>query len=372
MSDRPFIAARLEAMFDRRVEGLFRRLGWRDAVIGYTGYGTTRHLRILARVVLTPGWRATPRPRRDEAWRERRGWRNFWSVSCVHRLARVRVGAIEVHAVTDRSGYLDVAIADHGLEPGWHHVLIDTEDGRETEARVLVVPDDAPVGLISDIDDTIIASYLPRALTAAWNYLFVTESARQPVPGMARCYREILRRFPGAPVFYVSTGAWNTLPFLDRFTLHHGFPPGPMLLSDWGPTNTGWFRSGPAHKARALRSLARDFPNVTWLLVGDDGQHDPALYAQFAADFPGRVLAIAIRELGPVEQVLAHGTPRERADTARPVTRAATRPAAPDERDAASVTAAPNVTEVAAVPEVRAPDGDELWARLAPIIGPAR
>jgi len=201
-----------------------------------------------------------------------------------------------------------------------------------------------PFGLISDIDDTIIASYLPRPMVAAWNNLVLTEAARQSVPGMARLYREVLHRHPGTPVFYVSTGPWNTFPFLDRFALRHGFPSGPMLLSDWGPTNTGWFRSGPEHKLRALRSLARDFPRTQWLLVGDDGQHDPAIYAHFAAEFPDRVRAIAIRELNPVQQVLAHGTWRGLPEGTAP------------RRDGAST------------PEVRGPDGDELRSQLLPIL----
>ena len=49
------------------------------------------------------------------------------------------------------------------------------------------------------------------------------------------------------------------------------------------------------------------------MLVGDDGQHDPALYAAFARDHPDRVRAVAIRELTPTQQVLASGTPVERA-----------------------------------------------------------
>jgi phosphatidate phosphatase APP1 len=337
MSDRPFIAARLETTFDKRVEGLFRRwFGWRDSIIGYTGYGSTERLRVLGRVLLAPAGKLTPSPRRDEAWRERRGWRNFWTVSCVNRPARIRVGERTVHVVTDRGGYIDVYIDGHGLAPGWHRVTIDTPDQRPTSARVLVLADDTRFGLVSDIDDTILRSYLPRPLVAAWHYFVMTESARQPVPGMARLYREILRAHPGSPVFYVSTGTWNMVPFLDRFTLHHGFPPGPLLLSDWGPTNTGWFRVGPAHKARVLRELARDFPGLRWILVGDDGQHDPSIYATFAAEHPGRIAAIAIRELDPVQQVLAHGTPRER----------------------------PGEQPTPAVAEVRAPDGDGLWAKL--------
>ncbi|MDR0991154.1 MAG: DUF2183 domain-containing protein [Propionibacteriaceae bacterium] len=343
MSSQPFFAARWETVFDRRLEKTFRRLGWRDSVIGYTGYGTTRRVRLMARVTLAPKHRPLAGALRDDNWRERRGWRNFWSISCVNRAARIQVGQAQVHVVTDRGGYIDVAISDHGLAPGWHHAVIETEDNRPTQARVLIVADDVRFGLISDIDDTIISSHMPRPLLVAWNSLVVTESARQPVPGMARCYQQILHDHPGTPVFYVSTGAWNTFPFLNRFMQHRGFPSGPMLLSDWGPTNTGWFRSGPTHKLRALRTLARDFPNIQWLLVGDDGQHDAAIYSQFAREFPGAVRAIALRELNPVQQVLAHGSWYER-------------PAAP--------ASGPGPLP----PIVRGPNGDELWAHLQPIL----
>ena len=62
---------------------------------------------------------------------------------------------------------------------------------------------------------------------------------------------------PDAPVIYLSTGAWNTSPWLTRFLRRNGYPDGPMLLTDWGPTNTGWFRSGQDHKHAQLHRLAR-------------------------------------------------------------------------------------------------------------------
>ena len=110
-------------------------------------------------------------------------------------------------------------------------------------------------------------------------------------------------------MFYLSTGAWNTAPTLTRFLDRHGYPAGPLLMTDWGPTNTGWFRSGQEHKRTALRRLAREFPNVRWVLVGDDGQHDPQLYGDFAQTHPDHVRAIGIRQLTPAEQVLSHGLP---------------------------------------------------------------
>ncbi|MDR1214881.1 MAG: DUF2183 domain-containing protein [Propionibacteriaceae bacterium] len=312
MSNRPFIAARVERLINRRIEGLLRRLGWHDAIISHTGYGSGQRLRVMGRIVLCPPGRPDVPSRRDEAWLERRGWRNLAALPAVNRPVVIRIGPRAVHVVSDRDGYIDVTVDHHGLGPGWRQVTVETDDCPATAARVLILSDQVRFGLISDIDDTIITTHLPRLLVAAWNYLVLTESARLPVPGMAQMYREILRQRPGAPVFYVSTGSWNTLPFLERFMLRHGYPAGPMLLSDWGPTNTGWFRSGREHKARALRSLARDFPQVRWLLIGDDGQFDPVIYADFARQFPDQVAAVAIRELNPVEQVLAHGSWRER------------------------------------------------------------
>ena len=83
-----------------------------------------------------------------------------------------------------------------------------------------------------------------------------------------------------------------------------------MLLTDWGPTNTGWFRSGQEHKHAQLHRLARELPHVRWLLVGDDGQHDPKIYTEFTVRRPDRVRGIAIRELSAGEQVLSHVIPR--------------------------------------------------------------
>src|SRR5690606_34924546 len=67
--------------------------------------------------------------------------------------------------------------------------------------------------------------------------------------------------------------------------------------------------SGQSHKLHTLRRLMAELPHVSWVLVGDDGQHDPQIYADIAKEFPGRVELVAIRQLTPAQQVLAHGTP---------------------------------------------------------------
>jgi phosphatidate phosphatase APP1 len=80
-----------------------------------------------------------------------------------------------------------------------------------------------------------------------------------------------------------------------------------MLLTDWGPTHDRWFRSGRDHKSSNLQRLAEEFPDVRWLLIGDDGQHDESIYSDFLERNPGSVAGVAIRRLLPAEAVLAGG-----------------------------------------------------------------
>jgi phosphatidate phosphatase APP1 len=43
--------------------------------------------------------------------------------------------------------------------------------------------------------------------------------------------------------------------------------------------------------------------------VGDDGQHDPDIYSDFARNHQDEVAGVVIRHLSPTEQVLASGLP---------------------------------------------------------------
>jgi phosphatidate phosphatase APP1 len=220
----------------------------------------------------------------------------------------IRIGDRTHVVASGRDGYLDVRLpAD--LEPGWATALLSVGDAEPVAAALRVVGPSTRLGVVSDVDDTVIQTMLPRPLVAFRNAFLVRETARRTVSGMAELYREILEAHPDAFVVYLSTGAWNTAPALTGFLDRHRYPPGPLLLTDWGPTPQGWFRSGQEHKRAQLARLFEELPDLQWLLVGDDGQHDPAVYAEAATEHPGRVVGIAIRELTAAEHVVVHGSP---------------------------------------------------------------
>lgn len=278
-------------------------------VIPSIGYGTVEWVRVLGRVLyLKPSaaesWRV--RPDLQQAQRAR-GWRSFTSVHVPYQRVRVMIDGREVGDITsDRGGVIDLKLPV-SLEPGWHKVRLSTDHNDGSEGLVHIVDPAVRFGIISDVDDTVMITALPRPFLAAWNSFVVSEQARTATPGMAVFLDRKIGEHPGAPIVYLSTGAWNVAPTLNRFLSRNLYPTGPLLLTDWGPTTDRWFRSGKEHKQRELQRLVHEFPQIKWLLIGDDGQHDESLYHEFSSKFPDNVTAVAIRQLSTGEAVLAGG-----------------------------------------------------------------
>ena len=294
-------ASGLEDRFHRFRERRARKRGLVPTVIPYSGYGNDDWIRVLCRVLLT-----RPQTSSKAAKKSIRGWRSFVSIPVADAAVTVRADGQEITVHADRGGVVDAEIPV-SLAPGLRTITLETEGSEPVTANIYVVNPDARLGVLSDIDDTVMVTALPRPFLAAWNTFVLDEHARRPVPGMAVLLERITQEHAGCPVVYLSTGAWNVAPTLHRFMGRHLYPRGTLLLTDWGPTHDRLFRSGRDHKRESLERLAREFPAVSWVLIGDDGQHDEELYRAFAEAHPENVAAVAIRQLSPPEAVLAGG-----------------------------------------------------------------
>jgi len=308
----------MEDALDSWIAATLVQRGWTVRIVPYGGYGGRGWVRVLARTVLAaPGVAdddladsgATAQTHdADRDLADLRGWRSFLSAPVAGTPVEVRVADQVHHVVADRDGYVDHMLVGD-LEPGWQDVTLRACGSAPVTAPIqVVVPHGA--GVVCDIDDTVMVTRLPRMFVAAWNSLVRRADAREAVPGMARLLHALHDRDPDGPIVYLSTGAWDTAPTVARFLRVHGFPAGTLLLTDWGPTNTGWFRSGPRHKVTQLRRLFHELPGVRWTLVGDDGQHDPRVYAGALTHHPDRVCAVLLRQLTFAEHVLSSPTTR--------------------------------------------------------------
>ncbi len=279
-------------------------------VVGYRGYGTGRTALVQARALRHRAF--TP----AEASHSR--WRNL--LDSLRRLnseplpnARVQAQlAGTTHALqADTEGFVHQWVTlPEALAPGaWHPVtfaLQDVSPAGAADARatagVLVPPFTARFGIVSDMDDTVLQSEVSSFLNAARMVLLENARTRLPFPGVAAFYRALQGAAPGGagavgnPIFYVSSSPWNLYDVIADFLAAQEIPLGPILLRDWdlGPSLVG-HRS---HKLARIREVFATYPTLPFLLVGDSTQEDPEIYGALAREYPGRVLAIYIRDVG--------------------------------------------------------------------------
>ncbi|WP_298796994.1 phosphatase domain-containing protein [Pseudonocardia sp. 73-21] len=275
----------------------------RPMIVPFIGHGTTRRIRIGGRVVRgrpdveapAVGVPAAPLPGpRSRRAVLRSTLARFLTVEVPRTPVTVDAPGGAATARTDDDGYLDAVLDVPELAPGWHDVGLALADGTSARAQVLVVHPDARVGLVSDVDDTIVETGLSRG----WQFLKATLMTdvgdRTPLPGAAALYRALVGS--DRPVFYLSTSPWNLHEMLLEFIALRRFPLGPMLLTDWGPSRSGLFRIGAQeHKLGVVRRLLGEHPRLDLVLVGDSGQADPEIYATLAREHPDRILAVYIR-----------------------------------------------------------------------------
>ncbi len=294
------IAARIEDAYTAMRARAARASGKVPTVVVFRGYGSEKSVRVLARVLYVD-----PDPSTQKNRKYVRGWRAFIGVPVAHTNVTVKLGNQKFTVESDRGGVVDATL-DVALAPGIHTVLMRVGKGTGWASNdIFVVGSKTTVGIVSDIDDTVMVTALPRLMLAAWNTFVLDEHARRPVPGMAVFINKLGAHYTDAPAMYLSTGPWNVAPTLERFLTRHMYPRGPLLLTDWGATPDRVFRSGREHKNSSLDLLVEMFPTVKWILIGDDGQHDETTYGNFARRHPNNVLAVAIRRLSRPEAVLA-------------------------------------------------------------------
>ncbi len=203
------------------------------------------------------------------------------------------------------------------LAPGWHE--IETSPPASSPAGLLAIDPAARLGIISDLDDTILVSGVLKKPLLLRNSLAVPPEKRVPVPGMAELYHRLLRRETApvvAPVFYVSASPRQLTDNLRGFLRHHGFPRGVLHLKEISEASEdSLFASDQqAYKTRVLETIFLACPRVRFALFGDDGEHDPEIYAALQKKFPDQIEGVWIRRVDPDPERARHPAQADLAD----------------------------------------------------------
>ena len=295
-------------------------------VVPFGGHGTPSELHLRGRVLLDPGL-PEPDPHHTAMENALAMLRRFETDEVPGASLRARLGGAVADALTDEEGYFRIVLRpreEPRVEDGWVEVSLEMREpaSDRATARVRVPGPGARLGVISDVDDTVLRTHATSLLAMATLTLTENARTRRPFEGVAALYRALVEGASGGeenPVFYVSSSPWNLHDLLRDFLRFQEIPAGPLFLQDLGLDEETFFKAEhDDHKSRAIEEILRVHHHLPFVLVGDSGQRDPEIYRSVVRRHPERILAVYIRDVveGPRRRevremggALEHGVP---------------------------------------------------------------
>lgn len=279
-------------------------------IVPYRTFGTRTRVHVRGRVLAARG--ISPHDGSSH-------WRNFVdtmrrleSDEIAHASLRLRMGGTAFALESDREGYYDAHLdlpveLDGSVDWHGYHIAMSGEAAaavhasHEARGEILVVPPHASLGVISDIDDTVIRMQVDDPIALLRTTLLSHARTRTPFPGIADFLRALHRGTMNRernPVFFVSSSPWNLYDLLTDFLDLHAIPRGPLLLRDYGLAGSSSLDLRHAgHKTTAIAGILDAHPRLPFVLLGDTSQEDPEIYLRIARERPDRIAAIYIRNV---------------------------------------------------------------------------
>ncbi len=274
----------------------------------YRGYANDEELIVMGHVF-------KPTKTKDYAFEKKK----FENASSIIRLFRLKTHAnadvylkhnnTTIHTKTLIDGYFKFCIpVDKNVGHGWidYEVSIIEGDNKIITKESYIRPKKENLGIISDIDDTFLVSYTMNPLKKLYNLLFRNVNSRKVFEDVVPHYQALSnsgRTIDGEQnaFFYVSSSEWNLYRFIVKFTEIHQLPKAVLLLRDIKSSVADFLWTGRGdhnHKFEKIKHILEFYPNLKYVLMGDDSQHDPFLYEAICKIFPVNVKAVYIRKTG--------------------------------------------------------------------------
>ena len=209
-------------------------------------------------------------------------------------------GRVEVQ--TNRNGGFYVKSSSAGLNGRLEKVLLKTGDEVRLVEGLYSLDIHYPEGdtlVVSDIDDTLVHSFIHDKLMKFRTLMFTTMEKRKAVTGM----QALLKRFTAQGAFpvYLSNSEQNLYPLIYRFLRYNHFPQGPLFLKQmrklWDVAMNVKIPPKNTHKIMTLEELLTLFPTRQVILMGDNTQQDVPIYLSVARKFAANIRYIIIRKV---------------------------------------------------------------------------
>ena len=277
----------------------------------YRGYANKRELVVFGHVV-------EKYPSGDHKY-NRKGFRyartiiQLFSIKTIPNVTvTLHIGDANFETQSEYDGYFRFQIPlPAELESGWHSYSasiqhnIKGKDIHVIKEEEFFIPYQSSYGLISDIDDTFLISHSRKSFKKLFVLLSKNVQARKPFDDVVKHYQLLSFASTQHPhtnnniFFYVSSSEWNLYDMIVRFAQLNGLPKAILKLKRIKSGLDDFISTGSGshdHKLRKIHNIVSFYPELQFILLGDDTQHDPQLYSQICQEYPERIKAVYIRK----------------------------------------------------------------------------
>ncbi|HHH51283.1 MAG TPA: DUF2183 domain-containing protein [Campylobacterales bacterium] len=156
------------------------------------------------------------------------------------------------------------------------------------------------LGIICDIDDTVMISNVPNKFKFSMNTLLKNYKQRKVVPTMAKRLQKLLSENPKeAPstLFFLSGSPQQLFNPIESFLAYNHFPKHTIILKKVHGDHTDPLTDQLAYKSQKIEQLIRLYPNIQWVMFGDSGEKDKEVYELMKKRYPNKIRKFYIRDV---------------------------------------------------------------------------
>jgi phosphatidate phosphatase APP1 len=224
----------------------------------------------------------------------------------------LKIGNSSFTTNAQEDGYFRFSVSlPSTFEPGWHkyqvnlNEIIENKHFNVTKEEEFFLPYRSSYGIISDIDDTFLISHSRKSFKKLFVLLSKNIQARKPFQDVVKHYQLLSYASPVHPhikeniFFYVSSSEWNLYDMIVRFSELNGLPKAILKLKKIKSGVDDFIMTGSGnhqHKFEKIFNIINFYPELQFILLGDDSQKDPEIYQQIGKKFPGKIKAVYIRQ----------------------------------------------------------------------------
>lgn len=279
----------------------------------YRGYVNNSHLVVFGHVF--ESWAP------DKYRTDRRGIKHAFSIIHMFRIKplknieiNLKFKNLQVTTKTLDDGYFrfDVPFFEE-LESGWHKYKVTCKLGEIgiIEQGELLKPYESKVGIISDIDDTFLISHSNSFFKKLYVMLLKNINKRKIFDDVVKHYQHLSiagqdSKEASNSFFYVSSSEWNLYGFINDFTEIHELPKAVIKLKKIKSGISDFLFTGRGshdHKYEKIKDIISFYPDLQYVLLGDDSQKDAFIYERICKIFPLSIKAVYLRQTGKKQKI---------------------------------------------------------------------